>query len=89
VTGQSSRRRACRAAFGAALRDLLTDRNLRQHQAADLAGLVRETISHTVNASHVPNLDTVWAIADGLGVPLSTLIAAAEKRLADGRGGDG
>lgn len=86
LTPLTPRRQARRRALGAALQHTLAAHGLTQDAAGGRGGHDRQMLSHIITGANSPRLDNLWDIADGLGVPLSTLILAAEKRLTDGRG---
>lgn len=64
-----------RRAIGAAIRSARLRRNLTQEQLAERAGgLDRKTISRIENGHMSPIIDHLLLIADGLDVPLATLV---------------
>jgi putative transcriptional regulator len=53
---------------------------LNQQELADRVGCDRQTINRLENARYSPSLDRWFQVADALGVPLATLLAAATNR---------
>jgi XRE family transcriptional regulator, regulator of sulfur utilization len=68
-------------AFGAALRELRTERGLSQEDAALASGIDRAYFGKLERATKVPTLTTVWKIADAFNVQPSELLNRAEKLL--------
>lgn len=68
-------------ALGQAIRDLRHDRGLSQEELGLKSGVHRNYIGGLERAERRPSVLTVKRLADGLGVPPSKLIAAAEDRL--------
>lgn len=62
------------ALFGARVREFRKARGLTQHQLAESAGIDRKTINRIENSRYSPSLTNVFAIADALNVPSSTLL---------------
>lgn len=58
---------------------LRTERGLTQEVLAGLAGIHRPHLTRIENGRKSPTMDTLWRIADALGMPLSELIRLAEK----------
>jgi DNA-binding XRE family transcriptional regulator len=60
--------------FAANLRILRSERNLRQDELADLAGLNRNTVGNLEREDYCATLDTVEALAAALNVPPTRLL---------------
>ena len=60
--------------FGERLRVVRTDRGLTQEELADASGLHRTEISLLERGKRTPILDTIVAVAGGLGVTPSDLL---------------
>lgn len=70
-------------AFGLAAREIRREKHLTQEQAALSAGIDRAFYGHIERATKSATLNTVWKVADALGVPPSALFARAERLLAE------
>jgi transcriptional regulator with XRE-family HTH domain len=68
-------------AFAATLRALREARGLSQEAAASLCGVHRNYLGGLERAEKNPTLDTLARLATGFGVPLSNLLAEAERHL--------
>ncbi|MBR4080187.1 MAG: helix-turn-helix transcriptional regulator [Clostridia bacterium] len=66
-------------AMGQLIGRLRTVRGLTQDVLAGLAGLHRPHLTSIENGRKAPSVDTLWRIADALGIPLSELIRLAEE----------
>lgn len=66
-------------AFGEALRALRTDAGLSQEALAHAADLDRTYVSGIERGERNPGLTNLLRLADALGVPLSKLVARAER----------
>ena len=64
--------------FGVALRNERTSRGLSQEGLAHLAGLDRTYVSGVERGVRNPTVESMWRLAEALGCPLSTIVAAAE-----------
>ena len=69
---------ARRVAFGRRLRRLREQQGLTQEQLAERAHLDVKTISRLENGRFVPDLDRIYALADGLGTPPALLLVEEE-----------
>ena len=65
--------------FGKALKRLRKERNLSQEKLADLSGLDRSYISILERNLKLPSLNTILALASGLGIKASEFIMEMEK----------
>jgi transcriptional regulator with XRE-family HTH domain len=65
--------------FGRAIREIRKEAGLTQEQVAEVGGLHHTGISHLESGRRNPNLDTLKAVAKGLGVPRWYLMAAEER----------
>lgn len=79
-----ARRVAARAmligeAVGTAIRELRGERGVRQNEVARASDLEPALLSHIVNGRGNPTWGTLSRISAGLGVPLSELLARAER----------
>ena len=68
-------------AFAAVLRDLRDKAAMTQEQLAERADVSARFISLLETGKRQPSLSAMAAISDGLGIPMSDLVAALEKRL--------
>lgn len=66
--------------FGAVLREARLAAGLTQEELSFRAGLDRAYISQLENDHKSPTLDTLFRLADALGVRASVLIARVEER---------
>lgn len=62
-----------RAAFGARVRELRTERDWRQEEFAHLVKLDRTYVSGIERGRRNPTLDIIHRLADTLGVPVADL----------------
>lgn len=69
------------AAFASTLREERLRLGITQEDLADRAGVSARFISFLETGRRQPSLSALAAISKGLGLPLSTLAAAVEKRL--------
>lgn len=72
-----------RIAFGQVIRKQREGKGLSQESLADLAGIHRTYVSSIELGKVRLGLDAAQKVAHGLGFSLSTLIAEAEKQLAE------
>lgn len=72
-------------AFGLALRQAREARGLSQEEAATAGGIDRSYFGHVERATKVPTLNTVWRVADAVGLRPSQLFVQAERILAKGK----
>jgi transcriptional regulator with XRE-family HTH domain len=68
------------ARFGEVVREVRNRRGLSQEKLAELADLDRTFVSMIERGKRHPTLETAKSLAKALGVPLSTMIASAERR---------
>lgn len=66
-------------AFGRAVREVRMERRLSQEDAALESGIDRAYFGHIERATKSPTLNTVWKVAEALGVRPSELLARAER----------
>lgn len=67
--------------FGKLVRLERTRRSLSQEELAELADLHRNAIGLIERGERSPSLETIYALAKGLDVPASSLLASLEKLL--------
>ncbi|MFI5053017.1 MAG: helix-turn-helix domain-containing protein [Acidimicrobiia bacterium] len=72
-------------AFGEVVRELRHDRDLSQEALSFACGRHRTYVSLLERGRNSPSLDTLWTIADALGVAASEIIERVERRLAQPR----
>jgi transcriptional regulator with XRE-family HTH domain len=65
--------------IGDEIRRLRSERLLSQYDLADLAGVNRKLVGEVERAETDPAHSSLWAIANALGVPLSVIMASAER----------
>jgi transcriptional regulator with XRE-family HTH domain len=65
-------------AFGQAVQARRKALRLTQERLAQRVGVDRQSINRWENGAHSPSLHQLLRLSDGLGVPLSQLLAAAE-----------
>jgi transcriptional regulator with XRE-family HTH domain len=68
-------------AFAAALREVREARGISQEAAATLCGVHRNYFGGLERGEKNPTLDTLVRLAAGFDLPLSALIAQAERRV--------
>jgi transcriptional regulator with XRE-family HTH domain len=68
-------------AFGRALREARERRGLSQEDAAAAGGIDRAYYGHVERATKVPTVNTVWRVAQAVGMKPSQLFAKAERIL--------
>ena len=68
------------ARFGEVVREVRTRRGFSQEKLAELADLDRTFVSMIERGKRHPTLETAKSLAEALDVPLSTMIASAERR---------
>ncbi len=68
------------ARFGEVVREVRTRRGLSQEKLAELADLDRTFVSMIERGKRHPTLDTAKSLARALKMPLSRMIASAERR---------
>ena len=66
-------------AVGRTIRKLRTEKNMSQELLSGLAGIARSHLSMIETGSKLPNLETLWHIAQALGRKPSELIEEIEK----------
>lgn len=71
--------------FGTRLKKYRETNNLTQGHLARIAGITQTQVSHYENGSHLPNLETCWALANALGVSISMLVGEDKIRFAPPR----
>ena len=69
-------------AFATALGKLRVQRGLTQDNASALAGISRSHWAALESAKKTPRLDTLWSIAQALGVAPEELVAMVEHEMA-------
>lgn len=74
-------------AFGAVLREHRERAGLSQEDLADKAGLHRTYIGLLERGKRNPTLDAAQRLGNALGVTLTTLVTAVERRQREGREG--
>ena len=65
-------------AFGTAVSRLRTQKGLSQENLSAFAGIARSHLTQLENGKKIPRLDTVFRLADALGISPSGLIELAE-----------
>jgi len=68
------------ARFGEVVREVRTRRGLSQEKLAELANLDRTFVSMIERGKRRPTLETAKRLAGALNIPLSAMIASAERR---------
>ena len=68
-----------RKAFGVVISRLRVERGLTQERMSGLAGIARSHLVALENGEKTVKLDTLWRIADALGIPPSELVRETEK----------
>ena len=68
-----------RKAFGVVISTLRVQKGLTQESLSGLAGIARSHLAALENGEKTAKLDTVWRIAEALGVRPSELIRRAEE----------
>ena len=68
----------CKRALGQAVGCLRAERGMSQEVLAGLAGISRAHLSLIENGRKQPRFDTLWAIAEALGLQPSELVRRAE-----------
>jgi len=63
---------------GKIIRELRTQQGISQEVLSGLAGVARSHLTMIENGSKNANVDTLWRIADALGIRLSELIRKVE-----------
>ena len=66
-------------ALGDAVRELRTARSLTQEALGDHAGLTTNYVGDAERGERNLSVRALWALADGLGIPASELLRAAEQ----------
>ncbi len=66
---------------GKIIRELRMQQGISQEVLSGLAGVARSHLTMIENGSKNANVDTLWRIADALGVRLSELIRRAEEEI--------
>ena len=74
-------------AFGLALREARLRAGLSQEALAERADLHRNWVSLVERGKHPPALDSIFALADALGVSAAQLIEQADKEIPPNEGG--
>lgn len=69
-------------AFGIVISRLRTKKGLTQEAASGLAGIARSHLVMLENGKKTVRLDTLWRIADTLGIRASDLIRLVENEIA-------
>ena len=67
---------------GKIIRELRTQQGISQEVLSGLAGVARSHLTMIENGSKNANVDTLWRIADALGIRLSELIRRVEDEIA-------
>ena len=68
-----------RKAFGVVISTLRVQKGLTQESLSGLAGIARSHLAALENGEKIAKLDTVWRIADALGINPSELIRRTEQ----------
>ena len=66
---------------GRIIRELRTQQGISQEVLSGLAGVARSHLTMIENGSKNANVDTLWRIADALGIRLSELIRRVEDEI--------
>ena len=75
-------------AFGIVIARLRVERGLSQEAASGLSGIARSHLAMLENGRKTVKLDTLWRIADTLGVRASELVRLVEEETCTGRRSD-
>ena len=67
--------------LGETIREMRREKGISQEVLSGLSGIARSHLSMIETGTTSINMDTIWKIADAIGVPLSEIIARAEKRM--------
>jgi transcriptional regulator with XRE-family HTH domain len=73
--------RGLKQAVGDVVRELREERGISQEELSFRTGRHRTYVSLLERGKHSPSLDTVWLLADGLGVSPSEFVRMVESRL--------
>ena len=66
---------------GAVIRELRKKRGVSQEVLSGFACISRSHLAMIENGTKNPNVDTLWRIAEALGMPLSDLLALIESEI--------
>jgi transcriptional regulator with XRE-family HTH domain len=72
--GQDAEREARQRAFGGALRRTRRSLDVTQDELAERTGISRNHVSDMERGLVNPTLETLWRLADGLGVHVAVLV---------------
>ncbi len=70
-------------AFGIVISRLRVQKQLSQEEVSALSGIARSHLVMLENGRKTAKLDTLWRIADALGIKASELISLVEKEIGD------
>ncbi len=71
------------AMTGQVIHEIRKKRGMSQEVLSGLAGIARSHLAMIENGTKNPNVDTLWRIADALGMSMSQLISKVEIRLGE------
>jgi ribosome-binding protein aMBF1 (putative translation factor) len=74
-------------AFAKAVQEAREHAGMTQKQLSEAAGIDRKYPALMARAEHLPSLDSVFHLAEGLGIPASRLIKMTEDRFRNPHGG--
>ncbi len=77
-----------RKAFGVVISKLRVQKGLTQESLSGLAGIARSHLAALENGEKTAKMDTVWRIAEALGISPSELIRKTENESRDESDGD-
>ena len=67
--------------LGETIREMRREKGISQEVLSGLSGIARSHLSMIETGTTSINMDTIWKIADAIGVPLSEIIVRAEKKM--------
>ena len=66
--------------LGETIRELRREKGISQEVLSGLSGIARSHLSMIENGTTSINVETLWKIADAIGVPLSEIVERVEKK---------
>ena len=67
--------------LGETIREMRREKGISQEVLSGLSGIARSHLSMIETGTTSINMETIWKIADAIGVPLSEIIVRAEKKM--------